>query len=168
MAFPEPIWSGITGMTASNIAKSEAEVSISLFNSSLTSDESFDFKDNHLSETINKAQLTDVVLNLPDGMESNLGEGGIKLSGGQRQRVSLARAIFHSREVLIFDEATSALDTDTEEEVMREIRRMKGTKTLILVAHRIDTLKFCDHIFELKDGSIINSGSPREILGTID
>ena len=140
----------------------------SLVSNIVLSDESFDFKDNHLSETINKAQLADVVLNLPDGMESNLGEGGIKLSGGQRQRVSLARAIFHSREVLIFDEATSALDTDTEEEVMREIRRMKGTKTLILVAHRIDTLKFCDHIFELKDGSIINSGSPREILGTID
>ena len=73
----------------------------SLVSNIVLSDESFDFTEHHLSETINKAQLTDVVLNLPDGMESNLGEGGIKLSGGQRQRVSLARAIFHSREVLI-------------------------------------------------------------------
>ena len=122
----------------------------------------------HLSETIDKAQLNDVISNLPNGIKSNLGEGGIKLSGGQRQRVSLARAIFHSRDVLIFDEATSALDTETEKEVMKEIIKMKGTKTLILVAHRTDTLKFCDRIFELNQGSVIKSGSPNEILGKIN
>jgi ABC-type bacteriocin/lantibiotic exporter with double-glycine peptidase domain len=134
----------------------------------MLSDKLGDSEEFHLSETIEKAQLNEVILNLSNGIESNLGEGGIKLSGGQRQRVSLARAIFHSRDILIFDEATSALDTETEKEVMKEIIKMKGTKTLILVAHRTETLKFCDRIFELKQGSIIKSGSPKEILGKID
>ena len=103
-----------------------------------------------------------------NGIESNLGEGGINLSGGQRQRVSLARAIFHNRELLVFDEATSALDSVTEDEVMSEIKKIKGTKTLLIIAHRQDTLKFCDRIFELKDGKIINEGTPDKLLGNIN
>lgn len=121
-----------------------------------------------LSTIISQARLKDVVKNLPNGIESNLGEGGINLSGGQRQRVSLARAIFHNRELLVFDEATSALDSVTEDEVMSEIKKIKGTKTLLIIAHRQDTLKFCDRIFELKDGKIINEGTPDKLLGNIN
>ena len=132
------------------------------------SEKFFEDDEKKLSEIISQAKLEDVVKNLPEGIESNLGEGGIKLSGGQRQRVSLARAIFHSRELLIFDEATSALDMETEDDVMQEIKKIKGSKTLILIAHRQDTLRFCDRIFELKDGKVINEGTPKEILNNIN
>ncbi len=132
------------------------------------SEKFFEDDEKKLSEIISQAKLEDVVKNLPEGIESNLGEGGIKLSGGQRQRVSLARAIFHSRELLVFDEATSALDMETEDDVMQEIKKIKGSKTLILIAHRQDTLRFCDRIFELKDGKVINEGTPKEILNNIN
>ena len=132
------------------------------------SEKFFEDDEKKLSEIITQAKLENVVKNLPEGIESNLGEGGIKLSGGQRQRVSLARAIFHSRELLVFDEATSALDMETEDEVMQEIKKIKGSKTLILIAHRQDTLRFCDRIFELKDGKVINEGTPKEILNNIN
>tara|TARA_B100001939_G_scaffold86763_1_gene74318 strand:+ start:17309 stop:18985 length:1677 start_codon:yes stop_codon:yes gene_type:complete len=132
------------------------------------SEKFFEDDEKKLSEIIAQAKLEDVVKNLPEGIESNLGEGGIKLSGGQRQRVSLARAIFHSRELLVFDEATSALDMETEDDVMQEIKKIKGSKTLILIAHRQDTLRFCDRIYELKDGKVINEGTPKEILNNIN
>jgi len=132
------------------------------------SEKFFEDDEKKLSEIISQAKLEDVVKNLPEGIESNLGEGGIKLSGGQRQRVSLARAIFHSRELLVFDEATSALDMETEDDVMQEIKKIKGSKTLILIAHRQDTLRFCDRIFELKNGKVINEGTPKEILNNIN
>ena len=132
------------------------------------SEKFFEDDEKKLSEIITQAKLENVVKNLPEGIESNLGEGGIKLSGGQRQRVSLARAIFHSRELLVFDEATSALDMETEDDVMQEIKKIKGSKTLILIAHRQDTLRFCDRIFELKDGKVINEGTPKEILNNIN
>ena len=132
------------------------------------SEKFFEDDEKKLSEIISQAKLEDVVKNLPEGIESNLGEGGIKLSGGQRQRVALARAIFHSRELLVFDEATSALDMETEDDVMEEIKKIKGSKTLILIAHRQDTLRFCDRIFELKDGKVINEGTPKEILNNIN
>jgi len=118
-----------------------------------------------LATSIQQAKLGEVVKNLPDGLQTSLGENGIRLSGGQRQRVSLARAIFHSREVLIFDEATSALDTETETKVMTEIKKMKGAKTIIIVAHRTDTLRFCDRIYKLENGSIGAVGTPDEVFG---
>ena len=118
-----------------------------------------------LVRSITQAQLTKVVENLPDGLLTNLGESGIRLSGGQRQRVALARAIFHSRDVLVFDEATSALDSETEAEVVNEITRMKGLKTMIVVAHRTHTLRFCDRIYKLENGSIVEVGTPEEVLG---
>ena len=118
-----------------------------------------------LTASIRQAQLAQVVQNLPEGLQTNIGESGIRLSGGQRQRVSLARAIFHSRDVLVFDEATSALDSATEAEVVNEIKKMKGSKTMIIIAHRTDTLRFCDRIYKLENGSIVDVGSPDKILG---
>lgn len=119
----------------------------------------------NLINSISQAQLNKVVDFLPEGLMTNLGESGVRLSGGQRQRVALARAIFHSRDVLIFDEATSALDTKTETEVVNEITRMKGLKTMIVIAHRTHTLRFCDRIYRLENGSIAEVGTPKEILG---
>ena len=118
-----------------------------------------------LRDSISQAQLEQVLENLPEGLATSVGESGIRLSGGQRQRVSIARAIFHSREVLVFDEATSALDSETESQVVNEITRMKGSKTMVMIAHRTETLRFCDRIYKLENGSIVDVGTPDEILG---
>ena len=116
-----------------------------------------------LERSLSQAKLTEVVQSLPNGVSTNIGESGIRLSGGQRQRVALARSIFHDRDILVFDEATSALDLDTEAEVVNEIK-MKGLKTMIIIAHRIDTLKFCDRIYKLENGRIDSVGPPDKIL----
>ena len=117
-----------------------------------------------LERSLSQAKLTEVVQSLPNGVSTNIGESGIRLSGGQRQRVALARSIFHDRDILVFDEATSALDLDTEAAVVNEIKKMKGLKTMIIIAHRIDTLKFCDRIYKLENGRIDSVGPPDKIL----
>ena len=115
-------------------------------------------------ESLKKARLKDFLNQLPLGLETTLGERGMRLSGGQRQRVALARAFYHEREVLVLDEATSSLDTETEKEIVEEIRHLKGKITMLVVAHRLSTLQYCDLIYELKDGRIIKSGRPEEML----
>jgi ABC-type multidrug transport system fused ATPase/permease subunit len=121
--------------------------------------------ENKLYESLRQARLMDLVERLPKGVDTILGERGVRFSGGQRQRVALARAFYHGRNVLIMDEATSALDNETEREIVNEIERLKGTKTMIVIAHRLTTLKHCDRIYELRDGKIINMGSYSEIMG---
>ena len=120
--------------------------------------------DEKVLESLNKARLSDFIKELPHGLETLLGERGSRLSGGQRQRIALARAFYHEREVLVMDEATSALDTKTEREIVDEIRYLKGERTIIVVAHRLSTLQHCDVIFELENGRINKSYSPKEIL----
>jgi len=115
-------------------------------------------------DSLNKARLSEFIEQLPRGVETLLGERGSRLSGGQRQRIALARAFYNQREVLIMDEATSALDTKTEREIVDEIRYFKGKKTIVVIAHRLSTLQYCDVIYVLDNGQIINSGSPEEIL----
>lgn len=109
-------------------------------------------------EAARLAQLAEVVETLPDGLDTVIGEHGARLSGGQRQRIAIARALYHDPDVLIFDEATSALDMDTEREVSRTINRLAGRKTIVLIAHRISTVRNCDHIVYLRDGSIVAQG----------
>ena len=118
-----------------------------------------------LHESLRQARLIDVVKNLPKGVDTILGERGVRLSGGQRQRIALARAFYHKRSVLIMDEATSALDNATEKEIVNEIKILKGKRTIIVIAHRLTTLKHCDRIYELQDGHIKNIGSYDEIIG---
>ena len=115
-------------------------------------------------KAIMQAQLSDLISELPDGVDTQLGEQGIRLSGGQRQRVALARAFYHQREVLVLDEATSALDTETEREIVDEIQRLKGNVTMIVIAHRLSTLQHCDRIYKLDQGRIICSGTPELML----
>ena len=115
-------------------------------------------------KSIKKARLKDFLDQLPQGLNTTLGERGMRLSGGQRQRVALARAFYHEREVLVLDEATSSLDTETEKEIVDEIRHLKGKATMLVVAHRLSTLQYCDRIYELKEGRLIKSGSPEEML----
>jgi ABC-type multidrug transport system fused ATPase/permease subunit len=109
------------------------------------------------------SQLADVIACLPDGLNAVIGELGVKLSGGQRQRVGIARALYHDPEILVFDEATSALDGLTEQEVAREIELLAGSKTLIIIAHRLATIQRCEHIYVLDGGRVIDSGRFEEL-----
>ena len=101
---------------------------------------------------LKQAQLYDFVVNLPDGIDTYVGDRGVRLSGGQRQRIGIARALYHNPQVLILDEATSALDNETETSVMEAIDDLHGEKTLIVIAHRLTTIRNADIIYEIKDG----------------
>lgn len=111
-----------------------------------------------ISDVLKAAQLEDFVTQLPIGIETNVGEKGVKLSGGQRQRIGIARALYNNPQILILDEATSALDNATEKDVMTSINSQKGSKTIIIVAHRLSTLKNCDRIISIEKGKIANKG----------
>ena len=118
-----------------------------------------------LSEALRQARLEEVLHQLPDGKDTFIGERGIRLSGGQRQRVALARAFYHGRSVLIMDEATSALDDETEREIIDEIKRLKGQKTIIVIAHRLATVRYCDRIYYLQNGFIVDQGTYEQVIG---
>jgi ABC-type multidrug transport system fused ATPase/permease subunit len=117
-------------------------------------------------DAANKAQLQDVVNKLPNKLNTIVGERGVRLSGGQRQRIGIARALYKNADILIFDEATSALDNKTEESVMKSIEALGKEITVIMIAHRITTLKKCTKIIELADGKITNIVSYRDIINS--
>jgi ABC-type multidrug transport system fused ATPase/permease subunit len=112
------------------------------------------------------ANLHEFVMSLPDGYNTIVGERGVRLSGGQRQRIGIARALYHDPGVLILDEATSALDNVTEEAVFQAIKNVTGKKTVIMIAHRISTVRECDQIFVLEKGRIVSRGSYQELLSS--
>jgi ABC-type bacteriocin/lantibiotic exporter with double-glycine peptidase domain len=103
------------------------------------------------------AQLQEFVEGLPEGLDTVVGERGVRLSGGQRQRVGIARALYSKPEVLVLDEATSSLDTETEEEVMKAVQALQGTKTVVIVAHRLSTVGYCNRVYRLEDGRLVNN-----------
>tara|TARA_B100000963_G_scaffold210008_1_gene182969 strand:- start:24994 stop:26754 length:1761 start_codon:yes stop_codon:yes gene_type:complete len=106
-------------------------------------------------ELIKTVELSDFVKDLDRGVDSNVGERGVKLSGGQRQRIGIARALYNDPEILIFDEATASLDTPTEKKIMKSIYKLKKSKTIIIVAHRLSTLYKCDKIYEINNKIIL-------------
>ena len=103
---------------------------------------------------LEEAALKDFVKSLPKGIDTEIGERGMRLSGGQRQRLGIARALYRQPSILIFDEATSALDNETEEEIMNSINRLHGVKTIIIIAHRLSTIEGCDIVYRVEDGRI--------------
>lgn len=117
-----------------------------------------------LNNAIRSAQLTELVAQLPEGLQTMVGEHGVRLSGGQRQRIGIARALYHEREILVLDEATSALDNETENLISKAIQDLSGTKTMIIIAHRLTTVEHCDRIYEMQKGSIIKCGSYQEVV----
>ena len=123
-----------------------------------------DADDNRVWESLERASIDDYVRGLPEGLDTIVGERGIKFSGGQRQRIAIARALFINPQILILDEATSALDNETENAVMDAIDSLSGTVTLIIIAHRISTLKCCDKIYELVGGKAVEK-SKEEVIG---
>ncbi|MFM6898570.1 MAG: ATP-binding cassette domain-containing protein, partial [Microcystis panniformis] len=117
-----------------------------------------------LQQAISSAQLTELVEQLPNGIKTEVGERGVRLSGGQRQRVGIARALYHEREILVLDEATSALDNETEKLVSQSIQALSGMKTLIVIAHRLTTVEYCDRVYLMDRGIITKSGSYKEVV----
>jgi ATP-binding cassette, subfamily B, bacterial PglK len=117
-----------------------------------------------LERAVASAQLSETVAAMPKGLETRVGERGVRLSGGQRQRIAIARALYREADVIVFDEATSALDSATEARVMDAIESLNPELTLIMIAHRLSTLKGCDQIVEIKAGRIIRQGAPAEML----
>ncbi|MFO7028752.1 ABC transporter ATP-binding protein [Limnospira fusiformis CCALA 023] len=117
-----------------------------------------------LQQALEMAQLMDLVKELPDGINTMVGERGVRLSGGQRQRIGIARALYHERDILVLDEATSALDNETESLVTESIKSLSGIKTMIMIAHRLTTIQHCDRIYVMDKGKIINSGTYEEIV----
>lgn len=116
-----------------------------------------------INYVIKAAHLEDFIAELPLGLETFVGERGVRLSGGQRQRIGIARALYHNPTVLVLDEATSALDSDTEDSVMNAINALHGKKTIIIVAHRLTTVRKCDKIYSLFKGKIISEGKSAEM-----
>lgn len=122
-----------------------------------------------VEEAARTANLHDyIVSDLPDGYHTKVGERGVRLSGGQRQRIGIARALYHDPELLIFDEATSALDNLTEKAVMDAVNNLAHRKTIIIIAHRLSTVRACDNIFLLEHGRLEAQGSYDELLDTND
>lgn len=114
-----------------------------------------EISDEKVWDALQQAQLKEFVIGLPYGIDTIVGERGVKLSGGQRQRIAIARALYENPDILVLDEATSALDSETETAVMEAIEALQGNKTLIIVAHRLTTIRNCDVIYEIKDGEAV-------------
>ncbi len=117
-----------------------------------------------VNKAVKAAQLEDLVEQLPEGLETMVGERGMRISGGQRQRVGIARALYYEREILVLDEATSALDSETEKLVSDAINSLAGDKTLIIIAHRVSTIENCDRIYRLENGQLQQSGTYEEVV----
>ena len=113
---------------------------------------------------IRAAQLEEFVKTLPLGLETVVGERGVRLSGGQRQRIGIARALYHNPDVLVLDEATSSLDTETEHGVMQAVQALQGDKTVIIVAHRLSTVEYCDRLYRLESSRIVDEGTFEEVM----
>lgn len=114
-----------------------------------------EISDEQVWKAIQDAKLEEFVQSLPKGIDTQIGEAGVRLSGGQKQRIGIARALYSNPEILFFDEATSALDNETEAAIMESINSLKGRKTMIIIAHRLTTIENCDVVYRVRDGKVV-------------
>ena len=113
--------------------------------------------DKRIWEVLEEAQLKEFIEELPEGLDTTIGDRGVRLSGGQRQRIGIARALYNDPEILVFDEATSALDNDTEAAVMEAVNSFHGRKTMIIIAHRLNTIEKCDMIYKVENARLVET-----------
>ncbi len=125
-----------------------------------------DISDDQVWAALEAAQLRPLIESMPDGLDTHVGERGVRLSGGQRQRIGIARALYHRPEVLVMDEATSALDTQTERQFVEALRDLQGEHTVIVIAHRLSTVRDCDTLFLMERGRVTAEGTYDELLAT--
>lgn len=144
-------WHQITGYVPQSVYLSDASIRRNV----AFGIEEDEIDDNKVWRALEMAQLKSFVEGLKDGLDTRVGEWGVKFSGGQGQRVAIARALYSDPDILIMDEATAALDNETEKAVMESIETLQGIKTLIIVAHRLTTVKKCDEIYEITGGKAV-------------
>ena len=142
--------------------------SVYLFDASIRKNVAFNIPEDEIDDdkvwaSLEVAQLASVVRGLPDGLDTLSGDRGTRLSGGQKQRIGIARAVYNDLDVLILDEATSSLDSQAEFEVSQAIEHLSSTKTMIIIAHRLSTLRKCDRLVYIDGGRIIDSGNFEEL-----
>ena len=118
--------------------------------------EDHEINEDFINKAIISSQLQEMVKNLPDGLNTKVGERGVRLSGGQKQRIGIARALYHDPEILVLDEATSSLDSETESGIVDSLRQIKGKKTIFVIAHRNSTVEHCDRLIRISEGKIQN------------
>ena len=134
---------------------------VTLLDTSIRENIAFDEQLDHarLEQAIHRAQLDDLIADLPDGLDTMAGERGMRLSGGQRQRIGIARALYRNPSLLVLDEATSALDNQTERSITETIEGLHGSITVVVVAHRLSTVRHCDRLVFMEDGRVANAGT---------
>src|SRR5699024_6281095 len=125
-----------------------------------------DIDEAQVNKALQLANLSELIAQLPEGLNTKVGERGVQLSGGQRQRIGIARALYHEANVLVFDEATSALDGITEKIIMEAIHEFSGQKTIIMIAHRLKTVQKCDIIYLMDQGKVVNQGTYQELVAS--
>ena len=164
----------IDGVNINDLSKNTIRGSISLVNQfpyifDMTIKENLllakkDATDEEIESAVKKASLTDFIATLPQGLETKVGESGIKLSGGQKQRLAIARALLRNSSIIIFDESTSSLDNFAQEDIRKSIDELKGKSTIVIVAHRLSTIRNVDKIFFLDNGSIVDVGTFEQLF----
>ena len=159
-AYNKRAWQDLLGFVPQSIFLSEGSIAENIAFGIPAKDISL----KQVNKALNLANLTELVEQLPDGVNTRVGERGVQLSGGQRQRIGIARALYHEAEVLVFDEATSALDGITEKIVMDAIHEFSGQKTIVMIAHRLKTVEKCDLIYFMEHGKIIDHGTYQELV----
>ena len=143
---------------------------VTLLDETLRSNIAFDedVDDARMAEALERAQLADLVRGLPQGLDTEIGERGVRLSGGQRQRIGIARALYRRPSLLVLDEATSALDNETERRLTETIESLKGTMTMVIVAHRLSTVRHCDQLIFMSQGRVATVGTFDEVAASND
>lgn len=155
-------WQNVIGFVPQSIFLSEGTIAENVAFGLPAKDINLD----QVNKALQLASLTELVEQLPNGLDTKVGERGVQLSGGQRQRIGIARALYNEAEVLVFDEATSALDGITEKIIMDSIHDFTGKKTIIMIAHRLKTVEKCDIIYFMDQGKIIDKGTYQQLLAT--